>query len=257
MHRADISRAMVRLIHCFLRKRTFKIKLEGQRSTTRTATTEVPQGSAISPVLFNIYTSDIPATAHVNLAMYTDDVCIFSSFLNARVIDQRLQTALNTLQDWYAKWRITVHREKSAAVPFSIGGRRIRKHGNPIELTFQGGIISWQQQVKYLGVTLDSRVNWGAHIHRVLDRGRQMSGTLYPLMVGLGKLDPSLKIRIYKTVDKMGHRCAHLHQETENVPEPDTAYGPQRSLIRKEHHHPTRRRSGAIPAIVGVPAIRS
>ncbi|GJQ79385.1 hypothetical protein Trydic_g16244 [Trypoxylus dichotomus] len=101
-------------------------------------------------------------------------------------------------QDWYVKWRIAVYPEKSAAVLFSIGGRRRRKHGNPAELTFQGGIIPWLQQVKYLGVTLDCRVNWGAHIHRVFDRGCQMPGTLYPLMVGRGKLDPSLKIRIYK-----------------------------------------------------------
>ncbi|GJQ79611.1 hypothetical protein Trydic_g16453 [Trypoxylus dichotomus] len=107
-------------------------------------------------------------------------------------------TALDTLHDWYAKWRIAVHPEKSTAVLFAKGDRRRRNHGNPAELTFQGGIISWQQQVRYLGVTLD--LNWAAHIHRVLDRGRQMSGTFYPLMVGRGKLDPSLKTRIYETV---------------------------------------------------------
>ncbi|GJQ79638.1 hypothetical protein Trydic_g16479 [Trypoxylus dichotomus] len=39
-----------------------------------------------------------------------------------------------------------------------------------------------------------------AHIHRVLDRGHQMLATLYPMMAGRGKLDPSLKVRIYKTV---------------------------------------------------------
>ncbi|GJQ66520.1 hypothetical protein Trydic_g4507 [Trypoxylus dichotomus] len=59
MHPAGISKAMVRHVHSFLRKRTFQVKLEGQRSTTRTATAGVPQGSAISPLLFNIYTSDV------------------------------------------------------------------------------------------------------------------------------------------------------------------------------------------------------
>ncbi|GJQ65109.1 hypothetical protein Trydic_g7254 [Trypoxylus dichotomus] len=200
MHRAGISKAMVKLVHSFLRKRTFQVKLEGRRSTTRTATAGVPQGSAISPLLFNIYTSDIPTTAHVNLAMYADDVCIYSRSLNARVIDRRLQAALDTLRDWYAKWRIAVHPQKSTAVLFAIGGRRRRKFGNAPDLTFQGGIIPWQREVTYLGVTLDSRVNWGAHINRVLDRGRKMFGTLYPMMAGGGRLDPSLKVRIYKTV---------------------------------------------------------
>ncbi|GJQ79388.1 hypothetical protein Trydic_g16247 [Trypoxylus dichotomus] len=121
MHRAGISKAIVKLVHSFLRKRTFQVKLEGRRSTTRTATAGVPQRSAISSLLFNIYTSDIPTTAHVNLAMYADDVCIYSRSLNARVIDRRLQTALDTLRDWYAKWRIAVHPQKSTAVLFAIG----------------------------------------------------------------------------------------------------------------------------------------
>ncbi|GJQ70083.1 hypothetical protein Trydic_g22559 [Trypoxylus dichotomus] len=50
-----------------------------------------------------IYTSDIPATALVNLAMYVDDVCIFERFRDAQIIDRSLQTSLDTLQAWYAK----------------------------------------------------------------------------------------------------------------------------------------------------------
>ncbi|GJQ75241.1 hypothetical protein Trydic_g9840 [Trypoxylus dichotomus] len=160
MHRGGISKAMARLIHSYLRKRAFKIKLEGKRSTLRTAPAGVLQGS-VSPQLFSIYTSDIPATVHVNQAIYADDVCIVTKSSNARIIDRCLQTDLNTLQDWCAKWRITVHPEKSTAVLFSIGGRRRRKHGNPTELIFHGGIIPWRPQIKYLGVILDSRVNWG------------------------------------------------------------------------------------------------
>ncbi|GJQ79881.1 hypothetical protein Trydic_g18328 [Trypoxylus dichotomus] len=150
----------------------------------------------ISKITFNIYTSDIPITAHVNLAMYADDACIYSRSLNARVIDRRLQAALDTLRDWYAKWRIAVHPQKSTAVLFAIGGRRRRKFGNAPDLTFQGGIIPWQREVTYLGVALDSRVNWAAHIHRVLDRGPKMFGTLYPMMAGGGRLDASLKIQV-------------------------------------------------------------
>ncbi|GJQ87645.1 hypothetical protein Trydic_g17469 [Trypoxylus dichotomus] len=47
---------------------------------------------------------------------------------------------------------------------------------------------------------MDSRLNWGAHINRVIDRGRQMAGTLAPLMNGRSKLDPARKIQLYKAV---------------------------------------------------------
>ncbi|GJQ79859.1 hypothetical protein Trydic_g18308 [Trypoxylus dichotomus] len=93
MYRASISKTMVRLVHSYLRKRAFKFKVEGQRFTVRTATAGAPQGSAISPFLFSIYTSDIPATAYVNLAMYADDVCIFARSRDVWIIDHCLQTA--------------------------------------------------------------------------------------------------------------------------------------------------------------------
>ncbi|GJQ65690.1 hypothetical protein Trydic_g7776 [Trypoxylus dichotomus] len=77
MHRAGTSKAMLRLIHSYLRWKAFKDKLEGQ-PIVRTATAGMPQGSVISTFPFSIYTSDIPTTAYVNLAMYADDVCIFT-----------------------------------------------------------------------------------------------------------------------------------------------------------------------------------
>ncbi|GJQ75498.1 hypothetical protein Trydic_g17585 [Trypoxylus dichotomus] len=200
MHRAGISKAMIRLIRSYLRRRSFRIKLEGQRSVARTATSGVPQGSALSPLLFNIYTSDIPTTAHVNMAMYADDVCIYTRSLDARVVDRRLQEALDALQTWYARWRISIHPGKSTAILFSGSGCRLKKHGNPTELTIQGGIVPWHSQAKYLGITLDSRLNWGAHIHKIIDRGKQMAGTLAPLMNGRSKLDLARKIQLYKTV---------------------------------------------------------
>ncbi|GJQ76808.1 hypothetical protein Trydic_g15016 [Trypoxylus dichotomus] len=128
---------MVRLVHSYLHKRKFKVKLEGQR-TVRTATAGVPQKSEISSLLFGICTSDIP---HVNLTMYADGVCIFARSWNARIIDRRIQTTLDTLQAWYAKWRIAVHPGKSTAMLFSRGGLRRRRHGNQDELTFLGCII--------------------------------------------------------------------------------------------------------------------
>ncbi|GJQ75540.1 hypothetical protein Trydic_g17625 [Trypoxylus dichotomus] len=48
MHQADISKAMVRLVHSYPRKRAFKVKQETQRPTVRRATAGVPEGSTIS-----------------------------------------------------------------------------------------------------------------------------------------------------------------------------------------------------------------
>ncbi|GJQ87173.1 hypothetical protein Trydic_g12526 [Trypoxylus dichotomus] len=47
---------------------------------------------------------------------------------------------------------------------------------------------------------MDSRLNWGAHIHRVIDRGQQIYGILAPLMNDRSKLDPARRILLYKVV---------------------------------------------------------
>ncbi|GJQ68141.1 hypothetical protein Trydic_g16807 [Trypoxylus dichotomus] len=42
----------------------------------------------------------------------------------------------------------------------------------------------------------------------------------------------------------MGNRCDYPYKQTPDVPEPDTADGSQRSLVRKEQHSTRRRPSG-------------
>ncbi|GJQ70683.1 hypothetical protein Trydic_g619 [Trypoxylus dichotomus] len=64
---------MLRVIHSYLRQRTFKVKLEGQRSTVRAITAKEPQTSAFSLLLFSTYKSDMPTTAYVNLAGCPDN----------------------------------------------------------------------------------------------------------------------------------------------------------------------------------------
>ncbi|GJQ73862.1 hypothetical protein Trydic_g18799 [Trypoxylus dichotomus] len=208
MHRAGISTAMVRLVHLYLCQRAFKVKLEGKLSTVRTATAGVP-----------------------NRVRKLDDVR--GRRLHLRKITGRADNrppSPNSPRHLAS----LLHPGKSVTVLFSRSGLQRRRHGNQLaELTFQGGIIPWRPQIKHLEVILDSRVNCGAHIHCVLDCRRQMSGTLYLLLIGRGKLDPSR------------NHCDHPCEQTPGFPEPDTADGPQRYLVRKEHHATQKRRSGA------------
>jgi hypothetical protein len=37
----------------------------------------VPQGSVLSPTLYNLYINDTPQTAGVNLALFADNTCLY------------------------------------------------------------------------------------------------------------------------------------------------------------------------------------
>lgn len=200
MRQAGISIGIIQLTHSFLHKRTFRIRLPGHRSTVRTMTAGVPQGSALSPTLFNLYASDLPTTPQVSLAMYADDVCVFTKSRDARIVERRLQESLDNLEAWYRQWRIAIHPQKSTAILFSRSGKRKRRHGEPQHLNIQGEAVPWKSEIKYLGVTLDRRLTFGSHVTAVTRRARQMMAALSPMINRRSKLNPACKIKLYRTI---------------------------------------------------------
>ncbi|KAJ4444765.1 hypothetical protein ANN_06562 [Periplaneta americana] len=85
----DVNRLLLfehNLSQSTLRKAYFPIKH---------ISTGVPQGSVMAPMLYNLYTSDIPHHNATQLAMYADDTVIFSQKINIlsayRAVQQYLQ----------------------------------------------------------------------------------------------------------------------------------------------------------------------
>ena len=72
------DRHLVRFIMNILSNRSFKLKTSaGQISRPRILKNGLPQGSTLSPILLNIYISDIPTTASHQYG-YADDMALFT-----------------------------------------------------------------------------------------------------------------------------------------------------------------------------------
>ena len=71
----------------------------------------------------------------------------------------RLQKMLDFLTAWGRRCGLKFNSEKSVAIVFT----RSRKTP-PRALTIDGKEIAYKQEVKYLGVTLDSKLHWKTHI---------------------------------------------------------------------------------------------
>jgi retron-type reverse transcriptase len=56
----------------------------------------VPQGSVLSPNLYNLYTSNTLQTIGVNLARYVDDTCIYATERKEGYVLKELQSCLNS-----------------------------------------------------------------------------------------------------------------------------------------------------------------
>jgi len=65
----------VRLIELFLRDRRFTVHIGDDTSAWRTQVNGLPQGSVLSPTLFNLYINDLPVTGSRKF-IYADDICL-------------------------------------------------------------------------------------------------------------------------------------------------------------------------------------
>ncbi|CAH2103265.1 unnamed protein product [Euphydryas editha] len=84
--------------------------------------------------------------------------------------------------------RIEVNVNKSAAVHFASNPNHTLLQGRPDTVELFGTPISWQKEVKYLGVTLDSKLSFRSHINRVRDKKRFILSRLYVMICGRSKM---------------------------------------------------------------------
>lgn len=73
-----------------------------------------PQGSVISPALFNVMINDIGT----GLSLFIDDVAVWKSRRNMKCEFERMQGAWDKIADWGSRWGFRMSVEKTDCVVF-------------------------------------------------------------------------------------------------------------------------------------------
>lgn len=190
---------LIKIIKSFLSNRSFYVSVGCEKSNPFQIVAGVPQGSVLSPILYNIFTSDLnipPNTCEV--ALFADDTAFYFSHRKPEKIISQLNSASKYLAEYCAKWKIKLNASKTQATFFT--RRRSQKFLPTDEVNILDTTIPWKSELKYLGLTLDKTLTFKKQTDLAAEKALKYMGMLYPLLNRKSKLNKFNKLLIYKIV---------------------------------------------------------
>ena len=159
-----------------------------------------PQGGVLSPLAWNLAFEsflELFQEGQVKVCGFADDAALVIVGDEVAHLYHRMQKAIDKVLEWGQTHGLKFSPTKTVAVLFT----KNRKFKTGI-LRMNGQEIPLSDNVKYLGVTLDKKLNWNAHIdHKI----RKSKNILFAARNAMGKLwgpSPANTIWIFNAIVK-------------------------------------------------------
>ena len=184
------------ILRAYLTNRKFMVKHHDECTSLAEIYSGVPQGSVLGPVLYLLYTADLPTGNDTMTATFADDTAILASSMDPLIASMKLQNGLNKLQHWLKKWRIKANEGKSVHVTFTT-----RKDTCPM-VKLNGTTLPQDVSARYLGLHLDRRLTWQKHVAIKNKQLRLKFYNMYWLLGRKSQLSLENKVILYKCILK-------------------------------------------------------
>lgn len=207
LHKMGIRGTVLAWFQSYLSHRQQYLKVGTHRSSPRTVSFGVPQGSILGPTLFLMYINDI-SSIHLpkaDLFSYADDTAIIFHDKSWRKAFDSAENGMSNVASWLRKNLLTLNTAKTkyvcfykteASAPTSLPGIKIHKCGNK-HSQCQCPEISNAASMIYLGITLDKNLNFREHIQALSGRVRKI---IYIMKELRNRADYELLTNVYTAI---------------------------------------------------------
>ena len=173
-----ITGNMYNFINEFIHNRSIIVQVKGHKSQETKIENGIPQGSVISPTLFNIFINDITDYLNkqdskkklkdkLNTALFADDCAFWRTGRQLPHLIKQIQIDLNNLNDWANMWGIKLSLTKTVGIIFSLHKKGCKT--NELNLKIGNDTLKQVREVKFLGVTFDSELTFNKHISNIVE----------------------------------------------------------------------------------------
>jgi hypothetical protein len=120
-----IPAGITRWVWSFLQNRQANVSFNNTECRRRPIRQGLPQGSVLAPLLFLIYIDSVSKVipAGVNLAMYADDVSLWSAERSKEAATEKVQEAVLAVARWSREKKMLINTEKSEIAFFTASSR--------------------------------------------------------------------------------------------------------------------------------------
>ena len=141
----------------------------------------VPQGSVLGPLLFILYSNDLPKAVSVcKTILFADDTTLFKTGSNKKQLFVDIKNDLTQLINWFRANKLSLNISKTNYVLFTPKRLKLNFDTSTDDddnvLKFGQEIIEQKLVVKFLGLLIDEHLDWSHQSNHIMSK---LASSLY------------------------------------------------------------------------------
>lgn len=158
LHRFGFNSNLHKLMSSYLSERISCVYYNGYKSNDFVATSGVPQGSNLGPLLFLIFVNDLLESLSCSALAYADDLKIYAR-IDSPMDAQLLQHNIDVISNWCINNKIRLNIDKCCIVQYARTRDPLRT-----DYSIDNQILRSESEITDLGVVFDSQLTFTNHI---------------------------------------------------------------------------------------------